>query len=80
MLWTIFIISKISKGSNSVSTGDRVMNFALLNFLYAPLSVYQVSFSSFVYFQRYAPYKFFMTKIKKGSSSVNTGGRLMDLT
>ena len=38
-------IAKIKKGSNSVNTGDRVMDFAFCHFLYGPLSVYQVSFT-----------------------------------
>ena len=36
------------------------------------LSMYEVSFSSLVYFQRYAPDKLFIAKMKKGSNSVNT--------
>ena len=36
------------------------------------LSMYQVSFNSLLYFQRYAPDKLFIAKIKKGSNSVNT--------
>ena len=41
--------------------------------------MYQVSFNSLVYFQRYAPDKLFIAKIKKGSKSVNTGDRVMVL-
>ena len=49
------------------------MVLALCNFPYDPLSVYKVLFNSLVYFQRYAPDKFsFISKIKKGSNSVNT--------
>ena len=36
------------------------------------LSIYQVSFNSLLYFQRYAPDKLFIAKIKKGSNSVTT--------
>ena len=39
------------------------------------LSIYQVSFNSLLYFQRYAPDKHFTAKIKKGSNAVNTGDR-----
>ena len=42
------------------------------------LSMYQVSFNSLLYFQRYAPDKLFIAKIK-GSNSVNTGDRVMIL-
>ena len=43
------------------------------------LSMYQVSFNSLLYLQRYAPDKLFTAKIKKGSNSVNTGDRVMVL-
>ena len=43
------------------------------------LSMYQVSFNSFQYFQSYAPYNLFIAKIKKESNSVNTGDRVMVL-
>ena len=35
--------------------------------------MYQVSFNSLLYFQRYAPDKLFIAKIKKESNSINTG-------
>ena len=41
--------------------------------------MYQVSFNSLLHFQRYAPDKLFIAKIKKGSNSVNTGDRVMIL-
>ena len=41
------------------------------------LSMYQVSFNSLLYFQRYDPDKLFIVKIKKGSNSVNAGDRVM---
>ena len=40
------------------------------------LSMYQVLFNSLLYFQRSAPEKLFIAKIKKGSNSVNTGDRV----
>ena len=43
------------------------------------LSMYRISFNSLLYFQRYAPDKPFISKIKKGSNSVNTGDRVMVL-
>ena len=43
------------------------------------LSMYQVSFNSILYFQRYAPDKVFIAKIKKGRNSINTGDRVMVL-
>ena len=43
------------------------------------LSMYQVSFKSLLYFQRYAPVKLFIEKIKKGSNSLNTGDSVMVL-
>ena len=43
------------------------------------LSMYEVSFNSLLYFQRYVPDKLFIAKIKKGSNSVNTRDRAMVL-
>ena len=43
------------------------------------LSMYQVSFNSLQYFQRYALDKHFIAKIKKGNNSVNTCDRVMVL-
>ena len=37
-------IAKIKNESKFVNTGDRVMALAFCNFLYSPLSLYQVSF------------------------------------
>ena len=53
-------IALIKNRGDSVNTGDRVTVFKLCNFPYDPLSVYQVSFNSLVYFQRYAPDKLFI--------------------
>ena len=55
------------------------MVLALCNSPYEPLSVYQVSFISLVYFQRYAPGMLFSAKIEKGSNSIITGNRFMVL-
>ena len=55
------------------------MALAVCNFPYSPLSLYQVSFNFLLYFQRYAPDKLFIAKIKKGSNSINTGDRVMIL-
>ena len=41
--------------------------------------MYQVSFNSPLYFQRYAQDKLFIENIKKGSNSVNTGDKVMVL-
>ena len=43
------------------------------------VSMYQVSFNSLLYFQRYALDKLFIAKIKKGSNSVNIGERVIVL-
>ena len=43
------------------------------------LSMYQVSFNSLLYFQRYALDKLFTAKTKKGNNSINTGDRVMVL-
>ena len=68
----------ITKESYSVNTGDRVTILALcasLMVLYH--SMYQVSFISIVYFQRYAPDKLFIAKMKQGSNNVNTVDMVM---
>ena len=38
--------------------------------------MYQVSLNFLLYFQRYAPNKLFIAKIKKGSNPINTGDRV----
>ena len=58
MLRTNFLL----KESYSVNTVDRVMGFALCTFVDSSLSMDQVSFNSFVYFQRYTPDKLFIAK------------------
>ena len=77
MLQTSFLLQKL--GSNSVNTGDRVMILAFCITSDGPLSMYQVSFNSLVYFQRYAPDKLFIAKMKKGSNSVSPVDRVMVL-
>ena len=69
-------ISKIKRGSNSINTVDRVMILAFCISSDDPLSMHHVSFNSLVYFQRYAPDKLFIAKIKKGSNYVNTVDRV----
>ena len=56
------------------------MDFALCTSSDGHLSMYQVSFNSLLYFQRYAPDKLFIAKIKKGSNTINTGDMIMVLT
>ena len=72
MLQTSFLLQKIKKGSNSINTLDRVMILAFCTSSDSPLSNYQISFNSLVYFQRYALDKLFIAKIKKGSNVINT--------
>ena len=43
------------------------------------LSMYQVSFNSLLFLQRYASDKLFIAKIKKDSNSIYTGDRVMVL-
>ena len=72
-------VANVRKGNTSEITCDRVTVLALGTFSDGHLSMYQVSFNSLLYFQRYAPDKLFIAKIKKGSNSVNTGDRVMVL-
>ena len=63
-------IGKIRKANNnSEITCDRVTVLALCTSSGGLLSMYQVSFDSILYFQRYAPDKLFTAKIKKESNS-----------
>ena len=66
------IIAKIGKGNNSVITCDWVMVLELCISSHCPLSMCQVSFKSTQCFQRYAPDKPIITKIRKGHNSVIT--------
>ena len=76
---------KIRNGNNSITACNRVTVLAHCTSSDGHLPVYQVSFSSLLYFQRYAPGKLFIEKKKKkkknkkGSNSVNTGKRVMVL-
>ena len=49
----------------SWESGDRVMVLAFCTFSICPLSIYQVSFHSLLYFQRYALDMLFIAKIEK---------------
>ena len=80
MLHTSFKLQKIKKGSNPVNTSDGVTILAFCTSSDSPLSMYQVSFNSPLYFQIYAPHKLFIAKMKKGSNSVNTGARVIVFT
>ena len=66
-------------GSNSVITCNRVTVLAL-NALCTISdgchSMYQVSFDSLLYFQRYAPDKFNIAKIRKVNNSINADDRV----
>ena len=73
------IIAKIRTGSNPVITYNRVTVLALCTISDSRLSMYHVSFDSLLYFQRYAPGKFFIAKIKKESNAINAGDRVMVL-
>ena len=66
---------KSRKENNSVITCDRAMVLALCTFSDGHLAMYQISFNSLPYFQRYAPDKLFIAKTKKESNSINTGDR-----
>ena len=77
MLRASFLLQKMKKESYSVNTGDRVMVFVFCNFLYGPLSVYQLSFTYLQNFKRYVPDKLTIAKIR--SFFVNTGDKVMVL-
>ena len=66
------IIAKLKTGSNSVITCNRLTRLALCTISDGRLSMYQVSFDSLLYFQRHAPDKFNIAKIRKGNNSINT--------
>ena len=77
--------AKIRKRNNSQITYfsevtcDRVTILAVCTSSDGRLSMYQVSFNSLLYLQRYAPDKLFTANIKMGSNSVNTGDMAMVL-
>ena len=76
MLPTNLLLQKLERAL-TVITCNRVMVLALFTFSNDILSMYLVLFNSLLYFQRYAPDKLIIAKIRKGSSSVNTGNRVM---
>ena len=78
MLHTNLLLQKLGR-EITVITCDRVNVLALCTFSDDILSIDQVLFNSLLYFQRYAPEKLNIVKIRKGSSSVNTGDRVMML-
>ena len=78
MLRTKLILQKLRR-EITVITCDRVTVLALCTLSDGHLSMYQVLFNSLLCFQRYAPDKFFIAKIKKGSNSINTDDRIMVL-
>ena len=73
------IIAKIKTRSNSVITCNRVTVLALCTISDGHPLMYQVSFDSLLYFQRYASDKFDIAKIRKGNNSINTENRVMVL-
>ena len=78
MLRTSLLLQKIGR-EITVITCDRVTVLALCTSSDGHLSMYQVSFNSLLYFQKYARDKLFIAKNKKGSNSINTGDRVMVL-
>ena len=81
MLRSSLLLQKLKKENNSKITCDRVTALALCASSDGRLSMYQVSFNSFLHLQRYAPDKLFTAKIKKrtGSNSLNTSDRVIGL-
>ena len=73
------IIANIKMGSNSVITCNRVTVLALCTISDSHLSMYQISFDSLLYFQRYALDKFNIAKIRKRNNSISTDDRVMVL-
>ena len=78
MLQTNLLVQKLGR-EITVITCDRVMALALCTSSDYILSMYQVLFDSLLYFQRYAPDKLNIAKIRKGSNFINTGDRAMVL-
>ena len=58
-------IAKIRKGNNYVIICDRVTDLAFCTSSDDHLSMYQVSFNSLLYFQRYALDKLFIAKLRR---------------
>ena len=55
-----------TNGCYSAKSGNRVTVLAFCTSSFVPLTIYQVSFRSLLYFQRYALDKLFTAKIEKG--------------
>ena len=66
-------------GSNSIITCNRITVLALCTISDGHLSMYKISFDSLLYFQRYAPDKCNIAKIRKVNNSINTDDRVMAL-
>ena len=71
-LKTNLLLEKNRKGNSSLIICNRVIDLALCIFSDGRLLMYQVSFDSLFYLQRYAPDKLFIAKIKKENNSVTT--------
>ena len=80
MLRTSFLLQQNKTENNCVNTVDSAMVLAFCTSCDGPLSMYEVSFTSLVFVQRYAPDKLFIAKIKKISNSMNTVDRVKILT
>ena len=78
MLRTSLLLQELGTEITVIYCG-RVMVLALFTYSDGCLSMYQISFNSILYFQRYSLDKLFIAEIKKGSNSVNTGGRVIVL-
>ena len=77
MQWTSLLLQKLRQ--EVVITCNRVTGLALCTISDGHLSMYQVSFDSLLYFQRYAPDKFNIAKIRR-NNSINTEDRVMVLS
>ena len=73
MLQTSLLLQKLEREITLKITCDRVTVLALCTSSDGHLSMYQVSFNSLLFLQRYVLDKLFIAKMKKGSDSVNTG-------
>ena len=65
MLRTSFLFAKRKKGSNSLYTCNKNMVLAFCNYPNDRLSVYQIYFIHLQHFQRYAPDKLIIVKLRK---------------
>ena len=78
MLRTSLLMQKKMENS-SVFTCNKVTVPALCTISNGRLSMYEVSFDSLYYFQRYVSNKFNIAKIRKGNNSTNTEDMIMVL-